>query len=175
MPLILPSSLQSPAAYVSPESAVCVRLLVKLMSDYLNELTYPAELAGLGYSVSNHLAGFQVRVLCCMYVPCGVVRGEGGVIPVCMWGRDEEGLGSGKGCIAGIPHTTVGDDATWRACACVELVHVVSCSVKAAKVEHCQCDDDAPVVRGVSRAQLRFRMSACLDHPTSSAAAAAGL
>jgi hypothetical protein len=39
---------------------VCVRLLVKLMSDYLNELTYPAELAGLSYSLSNHLAGFQV-------------------------------------------------------------------------------------------------------------------
>lgn len=56
--------LQSPAAYVSPESAVCVRLLVKLMSDYLNELTYPAELAGLGYSVSNHLAGFQVLHAC---------------------------------------------------------------------------------------------------------------
>lgn len=54
--------LQSPAAYVSPESAVCVRLLVKLITDYLNELTYPAELAGLSYSVSNHLAGFQVRI-----------------------------------------------------------------------------------------------------------------
>lgn len=40
---------------------MCVRLLVKLMSDYLNELTYPAELAGLGYSISNHLAGFQVQ------------------------------------------------------------------------------------------------------------------
>lgn len=54
--------MQSPAAYASPESAVCVRLLVKLMSDYLNELTYPAELAGLSYSISSHLAGFQVRL-----------------------------------------------------------------------------------------------------------------
>jgi hypothetical protein len=29
-------------------------------ADYLNELTYPAELAGLSYSFSSHLAGFQV-------------------------------------------------------------------------------------------------------------------
>eukprot|EP00878_Enallax_costatus_P045152 GHUV01054096.1.p1 GENE.GHUV01054096.1~~GHUV01054096.1.p1 ORF type:complete len:108 (-),score=14.47 GHUV01054096.1:176-499(-) len=55
--------LQSPAAYASPESAVCCRLLVKLLADYLNEVAYPAELAGLSYSISNHLAGFQVRCL----------------------------------------------------------------------------------------------------------------
>jgi secreted Zn-dependent insulinase-like peptidase len=52
--------LQTPAAYASPESAVCVRLLVKLLGDYLNEVAYPAELAGLSYSITNHLAGFQV-------------------------------------------------------------------------------------------------------------------
>jgi hypothetical protein len=107
---------------------VCVRLLVKLMSDYLNELTYPAELAGLGYSVSNHLAGFQVRVLCRMYH----VGWGGGreVLCLCACGAGREGLGGGKGCIAGIPHMTVsGDDATWRACACVEPVRVLRCRV----------------------------------------------
>jgi hypothetical protein len=80
LPACLPSAppssntpAQSPAAYATPESAVCVRLLVKLMSDYLNELTYPAELAGLGYSISNHLAGFQVGVH-----PCFLGTGGGG-------------------------------------------------------------------------------------------------
>ncbi|WIA29727.1 hypothetical protein OEZ86_012206 [Tetradesmus obliquus] len=52
--------IQTPAAYASPESAVCVRLLVKLLGDYLNEVAYPAELAGLSYSLTNHLAGFQL-------------------------------------------------------------------------------------------------------------------
>jgi secreted Zn-dependent insulinase-like peptidase len=58
---MLSNCLQTPAAYASPESAVCVRLLVKLLGDYLNEAAYPAELAGLSYSITNHLAGFQVR------------------------------------------------------------------------------------------------------------------
>jgi hypothetical protein len=31
------------------------------MNDYLNEVAYPAELAGLSYSITDHLAGFQVR------------------------------------------------------------------------------------------------------------------
>ncbi|WIA09647.1 hypothetical protein OEZ85_009034 [Tetradesmus obliquus] len=52
--------IQTPAAYASPESAVCVRLLVKLLGDYLNEVAYPAELAGLSYSLTNHLSGFQL-------------------------------------------------------------------------------------------------------------------
>lgn len=53
---------------------MCVRLLVKLLGDYLNELTYPAELAGLSYSVSNHLAGFQVRrEVLLLYTCCCVV------------------------------------------------------------------------------------------------------
>lgn len=34
--------------------------MMKLLADYLNEVAYPAELAGLAYSISNHLAGFQV-------------------------------------------------------------------------------------------------------------------
>jgi hypothetical protein len=36
---------------------------VKLLGDYLNEIAYPAELAGLGYGVHNSQAGFQVRNL----------------------------------------------------------------------------------------------------------------
>jgi hypothetical protein len=32
-----------------------------VQGDYLSELAYPAELAGLPYSITNHLAGFQVR------------------------------------------------------------------------------------------------------------------
>jgi secreted Zn-dependent insulinase-like peptidase len=47
--------------------------MVKLLGDYLNELTYPAELAGLSYSISNHLAGFQVGV----WGVVGVVGGCG--------------------------------------------------------------------------------------------------
>ncbi len=39
------------------------RLFVKLLGDYLNEIAYPAELAGLGYGVHNSQAGFQVRNL----------------------------------------------------------------------------------------------------------------
>jgi secreted Zn-dependent insulinase-like peptidase len=54
---------QCPAAYASPESSVATRLVVKLADDYLNELTYPAELAGLSYHLHNTLTGFQVRLL----------------------------------------------------------------------------------------------------------------
>lgn len=54
---------QCPAAYASPESSVATRLVVKLADDYLNELTYPAELAGLSYHLHNTLTGFQVRAV----------------------------------------------------------------------------------------------------------------
>jgi secreted Zn-dependent insulinase-like peptidase len=47
-----------------------VRLLVKLLGDYLNEVAYPAELAGLSYSITNHLAGFQVRAWPGLLVLC---------------------------------------------------------------------------------------------------------
>jgi hypothetical protein len=36
------------------------RLFVKLVADALNELAYPADLAGLVYGVTNSQAGFQV-------------------------------------------------------------------------------------------------------------------
>ena len=37
---------ESPAAYASPEAAVLTRLFTSLVTDYLNELAYPADLAG---------------------------------------------------------------------------------------------------------------------------------
>ncbi len=39
--------MESPAAYSSPEASVLTRLFTKLFSDYLNELSYPADLAGV--------------------------------------------------------------------------------------------------------------------------------
>lgn len=51
---------QCPEAYSSPDRAVMTRLYVKLIVDSLNELVYPAELAGLHYSVHNTMTGFQV-------------------------------------------------------------------------------------------------------------------
>jgi len=38
---------ESPAAYASPEAAVLTRLFASLVTDYLNELAYPADLAGV--------------------------------------------------------------------------------------------------------------------------------
>ena len=38
---------ESPAAYSSPEASVLARLFTKLLTDYLNELAYPADLAGV--------------------------------------------------------------------------------------------------------------------------------
>lgn len=61
---MLTAAVQCPAAYASPEAAVHVRLMVKLLGDYLNEMAYPAELAGLSYSITNTLSGFQVRAVC---------------------------------------------------------------------------------------------------------------
>jgi hypothetical protein len=40
---------------------VLTRLALKLLAHSLNEVTYPAELAGLSFSASNTLTGFQVR------------------------------------------------------------------------------------------------------------------
>ncbi len=38
---------ESPAAYASPEASVLTRLFANLVTDYLNELAYPADLAGV--------------------------------------------------------------------------------------------------------------------------------
>lgn len=54
--------LQIPEASASPDASVCSRLFVKLLSDYLNEMAYPAELAGLHYGISVSLTGFEVTL-----------------------------------------------------------------------------------------------------------------
>lgn len=51
---------QCPEAYASPASTVLTRLAAKLLADALNEAAYPAEVAGLAYTVTNTLSGFQV-------------------------------------------------------------------------------------------------------------------
>lgn len=51
---------QAPEAYATPRAAVCGRLLMKLLCDELTEVTYPAELAGLSYNLSNSQSGFVV-------------------------------------------------------------------------------------------------------------------
>jgi hypothetical protein len=96
---------QSPAAYASPESAVCVRLLVKLMCDYLNELTYPAELAGLSYSISNHLAGLQVRAARCV-MPRGVFACVclAAANPQCAWRHGGSRVASALSLCTGLQH-----------------------------------------------------------------------
>lgn len=47
-------------AYVSPEAAMHTRLIIKLLTDTLNELTYPAELAGLYYWVGATTTGMTL-------------------------------------------------------------------------------------------------------------------
>ena len=49
-----------PEAYASPEAAVLTRLFVKLLDDRLSELSYEAELAGLGYSALNTTYRFMI-------------------------------------------------------------------------------------------------------------------
>jgi len=49
-----------PEAYTTPEAAVLTRLFVKMLDDRLSELSYDAELAGLGYSILNTTYGFLV-------------------------------------------------------------------------------------------------------------------
>jgi insulysin len=54
--------LTCPEPYSTPEAAVLTRLWVKLLADYLNCLTYPADLAGLHHSVANSSKGLQLAV-----------------------------------------------------------------------------------------------------------------
>lgn len=58
--MLIWSLLQCPETYTSPDNSVMTRLFVKLLGDYLNEVAYPAELAGLSYHLQNTLTGFQV-------------------------------------------------------------------------------------------------------------------
>ncbi|CAD7703211.1 unnamed protein product [Ostreobium quekettii] len=49
-----------PKAYESPESAVLNRLFVHLLTDSMNELAYPAEIAGLSYGICATSVGIRV-------------------------------------------------------------------------------------------------------------------
>lgn len=55
-------NLKSPVAANSVEHAAMLRLYAHLLNDDLNELSYPATLAGLHYSVSAHGRGLSVKV-----------------------------------------------------------------------------------------------------------------
>jgi insulysin len=53
---------QSPLAASSPRSSALNQLLINMINDRLNENSYPASLAGLGYSLSPNSRGFDVSV-----------------------------------------------------------------------------------------------------------------
>lgn len=55
-------SVESPVASDIAEHKAKMRLLIALMSDELNELSYPAMLAGLGYSLAPTMRGFSVSI-----------------------------------------------------------------------------------------------------------------
>ena len=52
----------SPHSYVSPEAACLTRLFFRLLQDELTEFVYPAECAGLHYSVYNSTSGLRLSV-----------------------------------------------------------------------------------------------------------------
>lgn len=56
-------------AYVNPEAGVLTRLFVKLLSDYLNEVAYDAELAGLSWGLNATTSGFLVSFFGCAHRP----------------------------------------------------------------------------------------------------------
>ena len=47
-------------AYASPEAAVLTKVFALLIDDYLNEVAYDAELAGLSFSMRSTVSGFLV-------------------------------------------------------------------------------------------------------------------
>eukprot|EP01130_Rhizamoeba_saxonica_P017049 TRINITY_DN8087_c0_g1_i1.p1 TRINITY_DN8087_c0_g1~~TRINITY_DN8087_c0_g1_i1.p1 ORF type:complete len:682 (+),score=117.87 TRINITY_DN8087_c0_g1_i1:38-2047(+) len=51
----------SPTCYKSPENAVCNVILLKMLKDKLNELSYSAKLAGLRYTLSATSRGFLLK------------------------------------------------------------------------------------------------------------------
>ncbi|QDZ21486.1 insulinase-like metalloprotease [Chloropicon primus] len=53
-------SVISPECYCSPEAAVCTNLYTKMLVDSMNEVTYYAEVAGLGYSIQSTTVGIQL-------------------------------------------------------------------------------------------------------------------
>ena len=56
-------NIESPAAYSSPEASVLTRIFTKLLNDSLNELAYPADLAGVPQT-------WDVRVSAAFTCPC---------------------------------------------------------------------------------------------------------
>ncbi|GFR51999.1 hypothetical protein Agub_g14534, partial [Astrephomene gubernaculifera] len=59
---VLNLNIYSPEAYASPRAAVMTRLFTKLMLDYLNEVAYPAQQAGLDYNLLNTQSGWQLSL-----------------------------------------------------------------------------------------------------------------
>lgn len=55
-------SVDSEHAVKSPRHIAMARLAVELLTDHLNALTYPAELAGLGYQIYAHQGGFTINL-----------------------------------------------------------------------------------------------------------------
>eukprot|EP00887_Chlorella_sp_A99_P007901 scaffold12.g7901.t1 len=62
--------LHLPESYLSPENAVLTQLFSKLVNDYLTEVTYPAELAGLHYSVRSTTWGLLATVYGLCWTSC---------------------------------------------------------------------------------------------------------
>ncbi|MDX1514890.1 MAG: insulinase family protein, partial [Gammaproteobacteria bacterium] len=55
-------SVRSPVVNDSPVNDALSRLYVAMVNDQLNEFSYPADLAGLSYSLYRHVRGFTIRV-----------------------------------------------------------------------------------------------------------------
>ena len=55
-------SVRSPLASDQAKHAVLAEMYVMLLNDRLNEFVYPAQLAGLNFSLSKHTRGFSVRI-----------------------------------------------------------------------------------------------------------------
>lgn len=55
-------AVDSEHAVRSPRHIALMRLTVELLIDHLNELTYPAELAGLSYNIYAHQGGFTLQL-----------------------------------------------------------------------------------------------------------------
>ncbi|KAM7272144.1 hypothetical protein ACFE04_031358 [Oxalis oulophora] len=52
-----------PHASISPEAAVLTDIFTRLLTDYLNEYAYYAEVAGLHYAINHTGTGFQVTIV----------------------------------------------------------------------------------------------------------------
>ncbi|OED42282.1 hypothetical protein AB833_06405 [Chromatiales bacterium (ex Bugula neritina AB1)] len=58
----LNASIQTPAANATARSRVLTSLYVELVNEQLNEFSYPANLAGLGYNLSFNTRGLGIRL-----------------------------------------------------------------------------------------------------------------